>query len=116
MNYNGTPLTDLTEKEGMEQPKIDWTPSIAVCGIDFYRGDAFPDWKNDLFVTGLASQQLHRVRIVGNEVVEEEVILKGHGRLRDVVSGPDGSLYVAANLGRSRDPGSAILRLSPVER
>jgi glucose/arabinose dehydrogenase len=116
MNYNGTPLTDLTEKEGMEQPKIDWTPSIAVCGIDFYRGDAFPNWKNDLFVTGLASQQLHRVRIIDNEVVEEEVILKDHGRLRDVISGPDGALYVAANLGRSTLPGSAILRLSPVGR
>lgn len=111
MNYNGTPITELTEKEGMEQPKIDWTPSIAVCGINFYRGDAFPNWENDLFVTGLASQQLHRVRIVDNEVVEEEVVLKDHGRLRDVISGPDGAIYIAANFGRT----SAILRLSPVD-
>lgn len=116
MNYNGTPLTDQTEQKGMEQPKIDWTPSIAVCGINFYRGDAFQHWKHDLFVTGLASEQLHRVRIVGNEVIEEEVILKGHGRLRDVITGPDGALYVAAYFRRSGNPGSSILRISAVER
>ena len=53
MNYNGTPITALTAKEGMEQPVVHWTPSIAVCGIDFYAGDRFPRWKNNLLVTAL---------------------------------------------------------------
>ena len=45
MNYNGTPITDETHREGMEQPKLFWVPSIAVAGIDFYEGDAFPAGK-----------------------------------------------------------------------
>lgn len=94
MNYNGTPITDLTEKAGTEQPKHYWVPSIAICGIDFYTGNKFPAWKNDLFVTGMASQELHRLVIENGEVIEDEIVFKNQGRLRDVYSGPDGNLYV----------------------
>ena len=114
MNYDGSPITAVTERPGMEPPVRQWTPSIAVCGIHFYRGEAFPEWRHDLFVTGLASQQLHRVRISGGEVVEEEIILQGEGRLRAVVTGPDGALYLAANLTGREAGRSRILRLHPV--
>ena len=67
MNYDGTPITNLTQQEGLEQPKLYWTPSIAVCGIDFYEGDAFPMWKNNLFVGGLASEEVHRLVIEGDD-------------------------------------------------
>lgn len=94
MNYNGTPITALTEKEGMEQPAHYWTPSIAVAGIDFYEGERFPEWTYNLFVTGLASQELHRLVIEDQRVVADEIVLQNEGRMRDVVSGPDGLLYV----------------------
>lgn len=97
MNYSGTPITDKTAAPGMEQPLLHWTPSIAVCGIDFYEGDVFPDWKHDLFVGGLASQELHRLQIDSDEVTAHEIILKGEGRVRDVASGPDGYLYLVLN-------------------
>ena len=97
MNYNGTPITSETSKEGMEQPVTYWTPSIAVCGLDFYTGDAFPHWKNDLFAGALAKKEVRRLRIKDQKVVEEEVILKDFGRVRDVVDGPDGFLYVIFN-------------------
>jgi glucose/arabinose dehydrogenase len=97
INYNGTPITDLTEKPGMEQPVIDWTPSIAVCGLDVYRGDAFPEWRGDLLVGALAYQEVRRVRLDGRRAAEQEVILKGRGRVRDVTVGPDGFIYVALN-------------------
>ena len=112
MNYNGTPITGITEKEGMAQPAHYWTPSIAVCGIDFYEGDRFPDWKYDLFATGLASQELHRLVIIEGEVVEDEIVMKNQGRIRDVASGPDGFLYVILNGG----PFSGLTRLEPVEK
>jgi aldose sugar dehydrogenase len=107
MNYNGTPITDRTEQEGMEQPIAQWTPSIAVCGIEFYTGDRFPRWKHDLFLTALAHEELRRLSIVGRKVVHQEVLFKGIGRVRDVVTGPDGYLYVALN-----NPGR-IVRLVP---
>jgi glucose/arabinose dehydrogenase len=109
MNYDGTPITEKTAMEGMEQPKLHWTPSIAVCGIDFYEGDIFPDWKNDLFAGGLASEELHRLEIEEGEVVKSSVVMKGAGRVRDVASGPDGYLYLVLN-GPDR-----IVRLVPAE-
>lgn len=110
MNYNGKPLTALTAKDGMEQPQHYWTPSIAVCGIDFYEGDAFPDWKYDLLVGGLASKELHRLEIENGKVVSDEIILHGLGRVRDVASGPDGYIYVVLN-----GP-DEVVRLVPVEK
>ncbi|MFH1500260.1 MAG: PQQ-dependent sugar dehydrogenase [Verrucomicrobiota bacterium] len=108
MNYNGTPITAETNREGMEQPVVHWTPSLAVCGIGFYTGDAFPEWQNQLFVTSLAAQELRRV-VVDNQrrAVHQEVIFKGIGRLRDVATGPDGLLYVSME-----NPGR-IVRLKP---
>jgi glucose/arabinose dehydrogenase len=110
MDYNGTPITaGLTAMDGMEQPVIHWTPSIAVCGIDFYTGDKFPKWKNNLFVTSLAAQEFRRLAIEGHAVKEQEVIFKNIGRVRDVADGPDGFIYIALN-GPDR-----IVRLEPAK-
>lgn len=106
INYNGTSITDLTEKEGMEQPALQWTPSIAVCGIDFYQGNAFPDWQDDLLVTSLRYDNVRRVRINGSTAVDEEIIYEGD-RARDVQTGPDGYVYIALE-----NPGE-IVRLMP---
>ena len=111
MNYNGTPMTDETARDGMEQPKHYWVPSIAVCGIDFYEGDQFPYWTGDLLVGGLASQELHRLVIEDGKVVHDEIILKGQNRVRDVLSGPDGYIYVSLS---TRGPNfGELYRLKP---
>lgn len=112
MNYNGKPLTDQTQMEGMEQPIHYWLPSIATAGIDFYEGDAFPKWKYDLLATGMSAQELQRITIVNNKVTHIETILKNQGRVRDVASGPDGLIYVALNT-RSPDHGE-LYRIVPV--
>lgn len=108
MNYDGTPITELTAKPGMEQPVTWWTPSIAVCAIDFYRGARFPRWANDLLVSSLAAEELRRLRLDGARLVDQEVLFKGIGRIRDVVVGPDGLVYVALNMP------DRIARLVPV--
>lgn len=97
MNYNGTPITGKTHQEGMEQPITYWTPSIATCGLDFYHGDKFPGWKNDLLVGALKQEEVRRLRLANGKVTEQEVILKGIGRVRDVAGGPDGFVYVILN-------------------
>ena len=108
MNYNGTPL-GKTHQKGMEQPVHFWVPSIATCGLDFYTGRKFPKWKNDLFVGALKQEEIRRLRIRNGTVTQEEIVLKGLGRVRDVRSGPDGFLYVTLN-----KPGS-VLRLVPAK-
>ena len=107
-NYSGTKITDITEKEGMEQPALHWTPSIAVCGIAFYDGDVFPDWQNNLFVTSLKFSEVRRVILDGTTVVDQEVLFEPGSRPRDVITGPDGYLYIAVEAGPGR-----IVRLVP---
>ncbi len=97
INYNGKPVSDLQAKEGLAQPMHYWTPSIAVCGIDFVQGDHFPRWQNNLFVTALSHQELRRMNIQDGRVIYQEVILKNAGRVRDIASAPDGTVYVVLN-------------------
>lgn len=97
MNYNGTPIATGTAREGLEQPVLHWTPSIAVCAMDFYKGDLFPRWKNQAFVTALAQEELRRLVIDGEKVVHQEILFRGIGRVRDVVCGPDGAITIALN-------------------
>jgi aldose sugar dehydrogenase len=59
-----------------------------------YTGDKFAKWKNDLFIASLVAEELRRVELQGNKVVAQEVIFKGLGRVRHVIGGPHGSLYV----------------------
>lgn len=98
-----------TEREGMEQPAAWWTPSVAPAAIEFYRGDRFPRWQNSLFMACLVGRQLRRIETDGSKVVRQEVLFSEMGRVRDVVVGPDGLIYVALN-----NPGR-IARLVPVE-
>lgn len=111
MNYNGTPITEKTRQPGLVQPAHYWTPSIAVCGIGFYNGDRFPRWRNNLFVAGLASEELHRLVIEEGEVVHTEIVMKNQGRIRDVAAGPDGFLYVLLNSGSPRV--GSVVRILP---
>ena len=110
MNYDGTPITDHTAQAGMEQPITYWVPSIATGPIAFYTGKRFPQWKNNLFLGSLATQELRRLVIDGQAVTQQEILFKGIGRVRDVVNGPDGYLYVVLN-----QPGR-IERLAPGEQ
>ncbi|HEY8991911.1 MAG TPA: PQQ-dependent sugar dehydrogenase [Luteolibacter sp.] len=97
MNYDGTPMVSITEKEGMEQPLAYWVPSIATCGLDFYNGDKFPQWRGDALAGALAQKEIRRIRIQDHKVVSQEIILKNLGRVRDVACGPDGYVYVLLN-------------------
>ncbi|RKD86545.1 PQQ-dependent sugar dehydrogenase [Mangrovibacterium diazotrophicum] len=108
INYNGTKFTDITEKEGMEQPLTYWVPSIAPCGMTFVKGDLYPAWKNNILIGSLRFQYLERVVLDGYEVTHHEKLLEGIGRVRNVEMSPDGYVYVAIE-----NPGK-ILRLVPV--
>jgi glucose/arabinose dehydrogenase len=103
--------------EGMKDPVLHWTPSIAISGMTFYTGDRFPRWKGDLFVGGLqygripGTGQMHRVHFNenGEEVRREAFFVDLRQRIRNVQQGPDGLLYVLTD---ERD--GAVLKLEPV--
>ncbi|PWG63705.1 PQQ-dependent sugar dehydrogenase [Sediminicurvatus halobius] len=76
-------------------PIHQWTPSIAPSGMAWYQGDAFPDWRGDLFVGALALTHLARLELDGERVVGEERLLEDRNwRIRDVRAGPDGMIYL----------------------
>lgn len=110
--YGGGKIGEGTEKEGMEQPLHYWDPSIANAGMTFYTGDKFPEWKGDLLVTALKFQLLARLELDGTEVTHEERMFSESigKRLRDVVQGPDGYLYLLTD-----DSNGAILKVEPAE-
>lgn len=108
LNYSGTVISEFTEKPGMEPPVLQWTPSIAACGLDFYQGELFKKWQNDLIAGALKFEEVRILNIEDNRILHDEVILKDYGRVRDVTCGPDGAIYVVVN-----EP-DKILRLTPM--
>jgi glucose/arabinose dehydrogenase len=94
IDYDGKKISDIQEKEGMEQPLHYWKPSIGTAGIAIYNGDKFPRWRGDVFVGGMVGEQLARLRFNGTTRVAREVLLEGYARIRDVRSAPDGYLYL----------------------
>ncbi|MWW25897.1 PQQ-dependent sugar dehydrogenase [Algibacter lectus] len=106
VNYSGTAFTEITEKEGMEQPLFYWVPSIAPSGMTFVTSDKYPDWKNNILVGSLKFQYLERLVLENNKVVKREELFKDIGRVRNVIQGPDGYIYVAAE-------GTGIVKIIP---
>ena len=109
VNYNGTKITDITHKEGMEQPVWYWTPSIAVCGMKIYKGEEFPSWNENILVTSLKFEYLERVVVKDKKMVKREIIYEPGSRVRDVEIDPFGNIYVALE-----NPGR-IVKLSNIK-
>lgn len=109
VDYDNSIISDITEKEGMEQPVHYWVPSIAVCGLTMVKGDMFPGWEGNLLVGALAQKHVARLKLDGTKVVEEERLLQDVARVRSVAQSPDGYIYVG-----TEGPGM-LLRLSPHE-
>ena len=98
-NYSGTKIGDGNAWEpGFLKPEFIWVPSIAVSGIKFYDGDAFPQWQNSLLVSSLKFQYLSVLHRIGNKFVKEEIIFKDQiGRVRDIEIDQMGNIYIIAD-------------------
>ncbi|MDX1383572.1 MAG: PQQ-dependent sugar dehydrogenase [Thermoanaerobaculia bacterium] len=117
-HYDGPRIAKQFWQEGMREPLVFWVPSIAPSGLAFYTGDAFPEWKGNLFVGAMMEGRIpgtgHLERIVfnehGEELRRESLLGEFRQRIRDVRQGPDGMLYLLTEENRS-----ALIRLEPVE-
>jgi aldose sugar dehydrogenase len=110
MDYSGAYVSPYTQRAGLEQPVIYWTPSIAPSGLAMYRGDKFPAWRGDLFAGALAFKHLRRIHLddQGNVVDQEQLLNDLHWRIRDVRAPPDGYLYVCTD-----ETDGRVVRLEP---
>ena len=118
LNYGWPNIQGATTASGMEAPIVFYPSAIAPSGMSFYRGQQIPQFANNLFVATLRGTHLLRLTIDGRRVATQERLLDGtFGRLRDVVSGPDGHLYFTTNNRDGRGSPMAgddkVLRLVP---
>lgn len=106
INYSGTSFTDITAKEGLEQPLWYWDPSIAPSGMTFVTSDKYPQWQGNLLVGSLKFGYVMMLTLDGNNIVKEEIVKDGLLRIRNIKQGPDGYIYAAVD-------GQGIYRLMP---
>ncbi|MNQ32078.1 Soluble aldose sugar dehydrogenase YliI precursor [compost metagenome] len=106
IDYDGSIISNETQKAGMENPIYYWLPSIAPCGMAFVTGDRYPNWKGHLLVGALKFKYLELVKLKGDAVVGRQKIALDIGRLRNVAQGPDGYIYIAVE-------GKGILKILP---
>ena len=56
-DYSGRALSERQSAAGFVDPIVTWSPSISPYGITYYQGEAFPNWKGDLFMGVLGIRQ-----------------------------------------------------------
>jgi glucose/arabinose dehydrogenase len=117
-NYSGTLVSDQPwYRDGMINPRVFWVPAISPSSIQFYTGDAFPQWQGSLFVTALSGQHVERLSFgqPGQAESREEMLGELGVRFRDVEQGPDGFVYLATEVryGSGR-PDGTVIRLEPM--
>lgn len=103
LEYSGEKVGDpvIQKKEGLEQPVYYWDPVLSPSGITFYDSDVIPEWKNNLFISGLSSTHIARIVIKDNKVVGEERLLAKEGqRFRDIKQGNNGELFTVTDGGK----------------
>jgi glucose/arabinose dehydrogenase len=108
-DYSGARMHEKTQAPGMEQPVYYWDPVIAPSGMTIYRGSLFPEWKGNVLVGGLVSRALVRLVMKDDRVAGEERLLTDlNARIREVVEGPDGALYLLTD-----ETDGRLLRVTP---
>jgi aldose sugar dehydrogenase len=120
-NYGWPIIAGMEEEEGLETPLVEWSPAVAPGSGMFYRGDLFPELKNNYLVGGLRGQVILRI-VISEEnpkkvLHEEPLIEREYGRIRPVVEGPDGAIYLGTSnrdgRGNPAQNDDRILRIVP---
>jgi len=107
-HYSGEEIPDHDTRPEFAAPKVAWIPSIAPGGLMFYSGDVFPDFKGSALIPGLAAAAIIRVVVEGDTAREAERFEMGQ-RIRQVVQGPEGGLWVLED-----GDGGRLLKLTPL--
>ena len=86
----------------MKEPIRTWTPTEAVCGLDYYDKDLIPEWKNSLLLCTLKGSKLIRLKLNADKrsiATSYEYFDGDYGRLRDVCVSPQGKVYICTGNG-----------------
>ena len=119
-NYGWDKISHNMTKKGMETPIIEFSPAIAPASGMFYRGNLFPEFKNNFLFGALKGEMIVRLVMDGRKIVSRDNLLeKQYGRIREVAEAPDGSIYFSTSNRDGRGDAAAaddrILRIIPAE-
>lgn len=107
--YSGAPIHRTTQAAGMQQPAYYWDPVTSPSGMTIYSGSLFREWRGNVFIGGLSSKALVRLVMDGDRVIgEERLLTERNARIREVVQGPDGALYLLTDA-----ENGALLKVAP---
>lgn len=117
-NYGWAKISHNMTKSGMETPIIEYSPAIAPASGMFYRGNAFPELKNNFLFGALKGETIIRLVLDGRRVVAQDKLFeKEYGRVREIAEAPDGSIYFSTSnrdgRGDATKEDDRILRIVP---
>lgn len=110
-NYDGVPIPDHPTRPDLAAPRLWWNPVISPSSLIFYSGAMFPAWRGSAFIGGLSSKALIRVAIDAAGRAKEAERFDLDTRIRDVVQGPDGALWLLEDGGRGAE--GRLFKLTP---
>ncbi len=119
-NYGWAEIHHKQNKNGMESPLLEYTPSCAPASGMFSSGKAFPEFKGNFFFGCLRGERIIRVVLDGRKVVKQENLFEDkYGRIREIAEAPDGLIYFSTSnrdgRGRAAKEDDRILRLVPIK-
>jgi glucose/arabinose dehydrogenase len=88
------------------EPLMSWTPTIAVCGINYYNSDSIPQWKNSILMTTLKDERLIQLKLSDDQrsiTENHDFFISRYGRMRDVCVAPDGRVFICTSNGDNDD-------------
>jgi len=109
-HYDGREIPDHDTHPEFQEPAVSWSPVISPGHLMIYRGDLFSDWRGDAFAAGLSSQAIIRIELDGDQAREVERYDMG-ARIRSVVEGPDGAIWVLED--EEDESNGRLLKLTP---
>jgi aldose sugar dehydrogenase len=100
-NYGWPKVSHGRVLEGAENELLLFTPAVAPGGLAFYTGKELPQFTNTFLFAGLLTKGIYQVRTSTDNPVRyinyQKVAGVDVGRVRDVVQGPDGYVYIASS-------------------
>lgn len=98
--------SDFCNTNNIEEPIMHWTPTIAVCGIDYYTQDLIPQWKNSILMCTLKNARLVQMNLSDDQKSVDstaDYFVNQYGRLRDICISPEGKVFLCTSNGGNKD-------------
>lgn len=111
---NTAPEITFCTDSNVVEPIEAWTPTTAVCGMDYYDHPMFPQFQKSLLMVTLKDSTLYQLKLntTGDDITTiSKVALVKYRRLRDICISPEGRIYVSTSNSPSSGAGARVDRI-----